>query len=323
MIRISVPLVATSHSRGLTMEDRNMMLLVLAYCLLGFCCYWHWQKDDRTQGLYRLALVTFLPVFGYLLLLVDWLSRQHKADAAYLWVLEAKEHCDGGRSWRLDRRGVDMESELNVVPMEEALILNTASVRRRMVLDILKDDLFRYTRLLRLAMGNEDMETSHYATTAIMEIRRKILLDLHETDGVCDLGDSCLDRLVSKAENLKKVLDSSLLDGENASIAVETLKRILEQTMATNPQNENLLADLVNCHIAQGDYPGALGRCHDHAAANGQTEQVLVMLLKIAYLLRNRDVFLQALDSLEGLPRVDTQLAVDTMQFWRFLEVRT
>ena len=66
------------------------------------------------------------------------------------------------------------EKELNNVPMEEALKINDYELRRKMVMDTLKEDnTLDYLNVLKEALENEDSETSHYASSIIMLLQEK------------------------------------------------------------------------------------------------------------------------------------------------------
>ena len=61
----------------------------------------------------------------------------------------------------------------NIVPLEEALIINENNTKRRMMLDALYDDPLKYLDVLLVASHNEDVETAHYATTTLSHSQKK------------------------------------------------------------------------------------------------------------------------------------------------------
>lgn len=71
------------------------------------------------------------------------------------------------------RRGMQVqvrEGDAGVVPLEEALIVNDPSDRRRLMLSMLTDEPDAYLAQLQVAKLNDDVEVAHYAATAVAQI---------------------------------------------------------------------------------------------------------------------------------------------------------
>lgn len=62
------------------------------------------------------------------------------------------------------------ENDRDVVPLEEALLLNDSSRRRELIMNVLNDNPGEYVELLKQARMNEDVEVVHYAITAMVEL---------------------------------------------------------------------------------------------------------------------------------------------------------
>ena len=48
------------------------------------------------------------------------------------------------------------------------------------MIDVLKEDTMQYMEVIKTAVLNEDTETSHYAVSAVMEIKRKLSISLQQ-----------------------------------------------------------------------------------------------------------------------------------------------
>ena len=59
-----------------------------------------------------------------------------------------------------------------IVPLQEALLINDASTRRQLIMDILYHDTGEYVDVLNRARMNDDVEVVHYATTAMVELQK-------------------------------------------------------------------------------------------------------------------------------------------------------
>ena len=71
-----------------------------------------------------------------------------------------------------------MDRDINITPMQEALVVSDVKRRRKMLLDVLKKDIRRSLGSIAIALNNPDSETSHYAASVIMDA-------LSEFRGMC------------------------------------------------------------------------------------------------------------------------------------------
>ncbi|MDD3213123.1 MAG: hypothetical protein PHY64_05595 [Eubacteriales bacterium] len=65
-----------------------------------------------------------------------------------------------------------------VVPLEEALLMNDPRKRRVMIMNMLRADPKKYRDVLLVARFNDDPETAHYATATLMEMQRQLQMDI-------------------------------------------------------------------------------------------------------------------------------------------------
>lgn len=65
------------------------------------------------------------------------------------------------------------ENDRDVVPLEEALLINEPKKRRELIMNVLNDDPSQYVELLKQARMNEDVEVVHYAITAMVELSKE------------------------------------------------------------------------------------------------------------------------------------------------------
>ncbi len=63
----------------------------------------------------------------------------------------------------------DIDRDINITPVREALLVSDVKRRRRMLLDILKKDVRRSLGSIAIALDNPDSETSHYAASVVMD----------------------------------------------------------------------------------------------------------------------------------------------------------
>jgi hypothetical protein len=108
-------------------------------------------------------IVLLLPFWGVLIVLIQHFEIGFDAaSSAEIGVERLKLESELYRSLVVDDKRSDM-----TVPMEEALLINSARERRSLIMDVLNDNPIDYVEFLQKAGNNEDTEVVHYAVTAI------------------------------------------------------------------------------------------------------------------------------------------------------------
>lgn len=155
------------------------------------------------------------------------------------------------------------EEAQNIVPLEEALIINDRITRKKLVLEMLLDDPMKNIDILLLARENNDVDTAHYANTTIAKIQRDFQLQIqqmavaYENDpkktGILDKYIETMWRFIesglSEAYLLRKqrIILSTLLDDKLArdSGDKETLYIKIQNSLALKEINEAMDAAAV------------------------------------------------------------------------------
>lgn len=150
------------------METKLGFLFLLLHLLV---CVLIWM-GIRTQILkvkrYLMPLVIFVPFWGALCVLV--LHLQLGIGAENVRMADAEKLKVNEELYK--NIFVSREKEEAVVPLEDALLLNEAGVRRELIMDVLNDDPGAYMELLKKARMNDDVEVVHYAITAMVELSK-------------------------------------------------------------------------------------------------------------------------------------------------------
>lgn len=138
-------------------------------------------------------------------------------------------------------RSIRVEDRANTaatVPLEEALILDTAEQRRKLILSVLTEDPVQYYDLLQQARLNDDSEVVHYAATAMAQISKQADLALQQY--ARRFADDPNDRevLAAYANALERSLKLGLAQGRAAELQRQQLERLLKLQLADSPKEE-------------------------------------------------------------------------------------
>lgn len=167
---------------------------------------------------YMFFVVLFLPFWGFLTVLL------------LHFQIAIKE--DGVRDIDVEKMKLDSEiyksisiadnQNAAVVPLEEALLINSAGERRAIIMDVLNDNPKEYVEFLQKAGDNEDTEVVHYAVTAMVEISKENDYTLQEYEKKFASNPDDFETVSDYSDFLWQCLGQGLMQGQ-----VETMNRKL------------------------------------------------------------------------------------------------
>lgn len=289
-----------------------MTIFISLYMLLGLTCFAVWFAKDRQEGIFRLSVILFLPVLGYLLFFYLWLKERSARgnNKEYLSCGDREDTIN-----KITIKGFDPKMVLNLVPLEEALLLNDNSVKRKLLLDILKKDITKYPAILKTALGSEDSETSHYAAAGIVEIKRKLLKSVQEWSRKYETKKD-EDTLIFYAHALKKYQGCGLLDETSNRKAKEAYQKVLKELLEFYSHEEEFFIDRINYEIEAGEFELAGLYCKKFMDAHKQGEMPYLMYLKLFYQSRDRNSFDDILKALEASNVSLSRNTWNIIKFW-------
>jgi len=143
-------------------------LLSLGYFLYGFLKT-RQEEGGKLTKYSILSIVFFLcPVVGPVVLAVGTLMYRIFFDSSIdlAAVTFSKDRVDVFEH-------PDVESEINLVPMEEAILIDDKESLRQLLLTVLRGDVSKSINAVTKALNSSDSEASHYAASAIMDINNE------------------------------------------------------------------------------------------------------------------------------------------------------
>ena len=149
-----------------TVSGIVLLILHLTVCIL----IWAGIRSGMLKvKKYLIIPVIFVPVWGALSMLILHLQVFSKAENSRKIGIEKLQVNEEiyKNNFRLRE-----ENDHDIVPLEEALLINDPEKRRKLIMDILNDDPSKYIELLEKARMNEDVEVVHYAITAMVELSK-------------------------------------------------------------------------------------------------------------------------------------------------------
>ena len=261
---------------------------------------------------HMLAVIVLVPLWGPLLVLLLCARSRAFGDACHAGTLESLRLKDDMR------RGVlvqGRETDAGVVPLEEALIVNDAGDRRRLMLSMLTEDPGAYLAQLQAAKLNDDVEVAHYAATAVAQISKEFDLKLQQLERAFKTDPSA-QNLNEYCDFLGEYLGSGMAEGRVAQIQRQQYARLLarrcerEDTLELRIRYATALADVGQIDEAQA--------VTDQLVLDVPEEQEVWMLcLRLAVMRRDGDEVHRVIDAIDKQHVYLSAANREELTFWR------
>lgn len=216
------------------------------------------------------------------------------------------------------RRGMQVqvrEGDAGVVPLEEALIVNDPSDRRRLMLSMLTEDPDAYLAQLQAAKLNDDVEVAHYAATAVAQISKESDLKLQQLERAFK-NDPSTENLDAYCDYLGKYLASGLAEGRVEQIQRQQYARLLarrcerEDGAALRIRYATALADAGELDEAEAVITQLVAEVPDD-------QEVWMLCLRLVVMRRDGEAVQQVIDAIDNQHVYLSAENREKLAFWR------
>ena len=256
--------------------DFLVVLIHLIVCIVIFLLM---KQGKIKSSMVVYPAVVLVPVCGLVLLVIEEYRVRNTTQKERQVGVESFKISD----IRYKRIVVDDDSnETITVPLEEAISVNNASVRRKLMMDILHRNPEEYIELLQMTRTADDTELTHYATTTMMEIQNKYELEIHKLSEEIKENPKELQVLKKYRKVLLKYIDSGLISGKILEIYRAQLDDILRKLCEMLPENRVYFQDYIRNQIALGKNDNIDGQIMD--MINRWPDEVQVYQIYVEFL---------------------------------------
>lgn len=283
----------------------HLVLCALIYAALRLR-WLHFSKQ-------MMPMILLVPVTGVLTAIAAEIILRTGANGSWDITLEDPhlEYAD----LRLHR--IDRDDHGQVVPIQEALRVNNAETRRALILEIIRRDPKNYIQQLREACSDGDLDVSHYASTAIMEIQREYELGTQkaEADHAKDPEDP--NKLHHAINCMQRYIDSGLIDLSVAPAYRHRLAMLLDKQIAAAPEDMDARLTAVDNYLALEDLTDAKALSDAAVQRWPNREQVWLTRLKVCYAMRDAEGIRNTLAEIRQRNVYLSPEGRLTLQFWQ------
>ena len=216
----------------------------------------------------------------------------------------------------------DEEAERNIIPLEEALLVNEKKDLRSVFVNVMREDIRNSLASITLALDSEDSETSHYAAAVLSDelnkfrifvqkqltqIREKKDSDTEDEEILVDYMDSILKQHVFSDHEQKKYVNEmaeaaeQLYEKDASRITLERYEAVCLRTLEMKDYG---VAETW-CRRMEEQYPDELS--------------AYTCRLKLYFARQDREAFFQTLDALK---KSDVVIDRETLELIRIFSTR-
>lgn len=254
-------------------------LVVLIHLIICIVIFLLMKQGKIKSSMVVYPAVVFVPICGLVLLVIEEYRVRNTTPKERQVGVESFKISD----IRYKRIVVDDDSnETITVPLEEAISVNNASVRRKLMMDILHRNPEEFIELLQMTRTADDTELTHYATTTMMEIQNKYELEIHKLSEEIKENPKELQVLKKYRKVLLKYIDSGLISGKILEIYRAQLDDILRKLCEMLPENRVYFQDDIRNQIALGKNDNIDGQIMD--MINRWPDEVQVYQIYVEFL---------------------------------------
>lgn len=285
-------------------------LLHLVLCAL-ICLGLHlrWLHFSRQM----IPMILLVPVFGILTAMTAEIILRTGRNGVRDITLEDPhlEYAD------LRLHSIDRDRHGQVVPLQEALLINNAETRRSLILEIIRQDPKHYIRQLQEACSDSDLEVSHYASTAMMEVQREYELSTQqaEADHAKDPADPV--KLHQAIRCMRGYIDSGLINPSVAPAYRHRLGDLLDKQIAAAPEDMDARLSAVENCLALENLTGAKALADAAVQRWPNREQVWLSQLKVCYTMGDADGMRHTLQQIRQRNVYLSPEGRRILQFWQ------
>lgn len=290
-------------------------MLYVIYLLLSIVILTIFRRKSKQEWLLKIIVVAVLPIVGWLLPLFWPRAIYREKDEAFEdYVARQQEEHEVRRSGVYTK--IERDKELNVIPIEDALLVSEHQTRRQVMIDVLKQDSINYIEVLQRAVSNEDTETSHYAVSAIMETKRKLMISLQQLSVKYEQHRDDVYVVTAYAEILKAYLQSGYLDERTLLKYRYTFISVVEQLISLSDDEEWAHKEKTNMELVLGEYARAERSGLLYTEKCPHSEDAYITLMKVYYETNSYDKLQQTLERLLKTPIRLSNQALTIVRFW-------
>lgn len=258
------------------------------------------------ECLFSGVVITTMPVIGIVILIC----------CLVVWTFNGRDTEDGGIlrfTSKGKKRVISLQEYSDLVPVAETLVLNDTKVKKEILITILREDKTKYIESLKEALKDPDVEASHYAAVALVDIKDNYNKALEETARAQYKSKESLEAYV-------RVLERSIKSGLNDVTQQERLERnyvdVLKRLLNTDKRAPFFYQELIGQLMQNYKYEEAYTYCEAFKKEFPRNEEAYFCLINYYYEKRDKNNLEKAIRELRQGDVVLSREGLNNIRFW-------
>lgn len=289
------------------------IILLILHLICCVCSFIAIEMGILNVHKYMFFVILCLPFWGIVLTLILHFRIAHfKPGSSEIGVEKMKLDSEIYKSVTVEEKNV----AASTIPIEEALLVNSARERRTIIMDVLNDNPKEYVEFLQKAGNNDDTEVVHYAVTALVEISKENDYKLQQLEQRYAANPDDFEILETYTEFLWSCLSQNLMQGQ-----VEVMNRKLYSTLIQKKLEKKIsktdYVRLVQNEMKVQNYTAAGAALTEMEVFWPEAEEPILLKLEYLATLGRGDEIQKLLDDTEKKHIYLSAKSKEAFAFWR------
>lgn len=229
-----------------------ILAIHIAICVALTMIY---KREEQLHKDNLLPLLYTVPVFGAICFMLRRGQLLHHKTSG-VEIERSDRNVLKGKYAKIEVEDADMMSA-QVVPLEEALLLNDAEVRHNLMLNILYKNPTEYLEMLQRARNSDDTEVIHYATTMMMEVLTEYEKKLQYYDREYKKTPDDRELIWEYIQYMQEFIHSKLVTGNLEKVYRKKMALLLDSYMSGQKKLGRGIFITIENYLALGEYEKA------------------------------------------------------------------
>lgn len=291
-----------------------MQQIILFIIIHSVVCVFLYIVKRREKGMRLeniMPVVIALPVFGAVCFGIRLWEEKHRRRGAKDTGLDKTDVMKG----RYKKIRTEDNPDMEVVPLEEALLINNAKVRHALMLDILHQHPNEYVDMLQKARNSDDMEVTHYATTMMMELLTEYETAIQDYDHRRQ-ADPSPELLQEYILYLNQFIALKLIGGNIEKIYRQRLAGLIEDYGDSSRIGGRILFISIENYLLLGEYDKAYSQLERASVEYPEDERLFRMYGYYYDCIGDHEAFEKMLDDIKDKQIYLSLAGREWLEFW-------
>ncbi|KIL42844.1 hypothetical protein KP77_34740 [Jeotgalibacillus alimentarius] len=262
-------------------------ILVLIYSIAMFIL--------RRKGAVLQAMILISCPFLGIILILAMFKKPKQHEQLPEWLLRREEYED------TSLQTPDRELETNIIPFQDALTLNSNTIKRKTLINLLKEEFLQQSEALALALKSDDTETSHYAATALQQAKSQLVKELKLIEKKLQKDTADIETIKQYVDVLRQSVQMEFLDQKTQKKYMYLYSQALSQVLAIEPMEHSIYySEKIATALELKEFQEALETAETFLKHFPDHEDSYFAAMNVHFYMRNDEAFFQVIDKLRS-----------------------